>query len=605
MKKTLTFLFLMLAALTGISACQTLPEQGPAYRVTASLETMTRTQLVPEGDIYKVYWTAGDRIAVTSASGTAYYTADSGGATTATFSLAEGVVPSGGRFTAWYPASLAEGSLPAVQIFRADGTVETPMCAEAESLDFCFRNLCGVIRLDVVTPLQGIHIDRIVLQADQGLSGQFYRSGDIAVVPGSDGVRLDCGGVALGEIPVSFYVNVPANIYTGLSITLYTRDGRSQQVRLKEGASYCVERSEVCEIALSAADFETNQYEPARLRPGADFNHLIKSLSGTKRGATEADTTVKRVVFETGSKVSEGLHVESYDSPWPVYMNWRQIDSTIIVSTPAGSFRTGSMCAYMFAYLYMLEEVVNFKSVDTTPALDVDNMFAYAGYRSSRLTVDLSAMRTPNVTNFYRMFYFCESVEELDLSGFDTSNAVTMDNMFRSCRRLRKLDLSSFNTSRVKTFRSMFNMCESLEELNIDNFNTDSGELMSYMFYKMGKVRKISIRGMNINRSTTTVYYFFQGNPNLEELYVGDGFRRPEELSMPSSFFAGASDAAGFRTASNVGSLRIYCTAASADWLARTTLRFLHSGYRNAARIDVTFTDDATGVTLSPTWAPN
>jgi surface protein len=177
--------------------------------------------------------------------------------------------------------------------------------------------------------------------------------------------------------------------------------------------------------------------------------------------------------------------------------------------------------------------------------------------------------------------------------------------MFRSCRKLKKVDLSSFNTARVQTFRSMFNMCESLEELNLDHFNTDSGALMSYMFYKMASIRKISIRGMNINRSTATVTYMFQGDPNLTELHVSDGFRRPAELSMPSNIFAVSSDAAGFRTASIPGELTIRTTEASAAWLARTNLRFLQSGYQGKTPIKVTFLDDATGAVLSPTWAPN
>lgn len=598
------FFFLILPALL-LSACASDSTSGTAGgKVTASIESMTRTQLLPEEDGYKVLWVAGDRIAV-SGTATAYYTADQGGSSASAFSPEGGANPGTGPYTAWYPASLAEGSLPAVQHYTPGGIVETPMYATARSLDFNFCNLCGMIRLDVATSLPGIRIDRIVLQADQGLSGQFYLNGETAVVPGEEGVRLDCGGAAIGSEPVSFYISVPANTYTGLSITLYTPEGRSQQIRLQDGASYRVDRSTVCEISLVAGDFETNQFEPAFLRPGNDFNHLIKALSGTKRKVADADTAIKRIVFETGSKVMDGIRVDSYDSPWPIYMNWNPVDSTITVSTPAGSFRTGKVCAHMFSYLHMLEEIVNFKSVDTTPAEDLGSMFAYAGSLAPRLTVDLSAMRTPNATIFYRMFYFCETVEELDLSGFDTSNAVTMDNMFRSCRKLKRVDLSSFNTAKVQTFRSMFNMCESLEELNLDHFNTDSGELMSYMFYKMASIRKISIRGMNINRSTTTVTYMFQGDPNLTELNVSDGFRRPDGLSMPSNFFAGASDAAGFRTASNPGELTIRTTDASATWLARTTLRFLNSGYKNAKTIKVTFLDDATGAVLSPTWAPN
>ena len=253
----------------------------------------------------------------------------------------------------------------------------------------------------------------------------------------------------------------------------------------------------------------------------------------------------------------------------------------------------------------MLEEIVNLKSLDTTPAEDLGNMFLYAGSRAPRLVVDLSAMRTPNVKVLYRMFQHCESVETLDLSSFETSSVVNMDNMFAHCYKLKNLDVSSFNTQNVATFRSLFNRCESLEELDLDHFNTDKGELMSYMFYKMSNLRKLSIRGFNINRSATNVSYMFQMDPNLTELNVSDGFRRPDELSMPSNFFAVGSDKKGTRTASNPGTLTIRCSAASAAWMARTTLRFLHSGYNGATPISVTFIDDSTGETLSPTWAAN
>ena len=605
MKKNLALQTILLAAALCLTACSL---NGPCVpgdsKVTASLEAMTRTQLLPESNLYKVLWRTGDRIAVTDGTVTAHYTAESGGAATATFAPEGTPSLSSGPFTAWYPASLAEGTLPAVQTYQAGGVAEVPMCATSDDLTFGFCNLGGFIRLDVTTALTGIKIDRIVLKADQGLSGQFFRSGNIAVVPGNDGIRLDCGGVALGANPVSFYISVPANTYTGLSITLYTPDGRSQQIRLKEDASYSVKRSEVCEISLVAGDFETNHFEPAYLRPGNDFNHTIKLLSGTKRGVSVADTAVKRVVFETGSKVTEGLRVDSYDSPWPIYMNWNRVDSTITVSTAAGSFRSNKMCCYMFSYLFMLEEIVNLESLDTTPAEDMGNMFLYAGSQASRLVFDISAMRTPNVTVFYRMFQHCESLESLDLSGFETSLVRNMDNMFAHCYKLKHLDLSSFDTRNVATFRSFFNRCESLEELNIDNFNTDSGELMSYMFYRMDSLRKLSIRGMDVNRSSTNITYFLQGCPNLTELNVGDGFRRPG-TSVPTNFFTINSETDGVRTATNPKTLTIRCTQNSADWLAKTNLRWVHSGFKSATPVTVNFIDDATGNPLSVTWAAN
>ena len=128
---------------------------------------------------------------------------------------------------------------------------------------------------------------------------------------------------------------------------------------------------------------------------------------------------------------------------------------------------------------------------------------------------------------------------------------------------------------------------------------------MTYMFYKMTKLRKLSIRGMCINRSSANIGYFFEMDPNLTELNVGDGFFKDASLSLPSNFFTATSAADGVRTSSIPGTLTIRCTQNSADWLARTNLRWFHSGYKSATPITVNFIDDATGNPLSVTWAAN
>ncbi|MBO4571545.1 MAG: BspA family leucine-rich repeat surface protein [Bacteroidales bacterium] len=603
MKNTLLNTVFTAAVLFTAAACARdieMPSDNGAA-VNASIEALTRTQFAREGSIYKVNWVAGDRIAVANANTTAYYTADSGGSPASSFTPAGSAI-SGGPYTAWYPASLSDGILPAIQYYKADGTVETPMSADSGTLDFNFRNLCGIIRLDVSTSLEGVRLDRIVLKADQGLSGAFYRSGLSAVVTASDGVCLDCGGAALGKEPAAFFISVPPRSYTGLEITLFTSDGLSQKASLKEGATYTVERSRVCEIAFEANDFAHNHYDYATLRPGSELNEIIRRLAGNKESSTAADSSVRRIVFDPGSRVSGGVRVDAYNSPHPVYVNWNEAEATATVSTPAGSFRTGPMCAHMFSYFYALEEIVNLNSLDTSDAQDMGSMFTYAGYRSKKLTVDVSGFNTSNVTTMYHMFYFCESVEELDVSGWDTGNVTNFDNTFRSCSKLKALDLSSFNTSKATVFRSMFNRCESIEELDADSFNTGKGELMTYVFYKMTKLRRLSIRNFDVNRPSVNIIYMFSNCPNLSEIYLGEGFLQD---TTPSSFFLAQTEGTGVRTASLSKKLTIYCNKATADWLARTNLRWIHSGYNGKTPIEVVFIDNSTGETLSPKWAAN
>lgn len=477
------------------------------------------------------------------------------------------------------------------------------MCADSENLDFNFRNLCGAIRLDIATSLSGIKLDRIVLDADQGLSGNFNLDGGEAVVTSSDGVRLDCGGVALGPEAASFYISVPANTYTGLTITLFTSDGLSQQISLKEGATYKVERSQVCEISVTANDFAANHYDAAVLLMGNDVNQLLKSLSGTTQTVSTGDSIIRRIVIETGSKVSKGLRGDAYNSPYPIYFNWDKASGTVTISTPAGSIRTGKMCAHMFAYLYTLEEIVNLNLLDTSDAEDMGSMFKYAGCRVENPKFDVSRFNTSNVRVFYHMFYYCQTVEELNVSGFDGSSAVNLDNMFRNCVKLKALDLSSFNTPNATTFRSLFNRCDSIEELDLDNMETGKGELMTYMFYGMKSLRKLSIRKFDVNRADASITYMFSHCPNLTEIHLGDGFL--QNNTTPTYFFLGQSDAVGTRTASLSKKLTIYCNQATANWLAKTNLRWIHSGYSGKTPIDVVFIDNATGNTLNPTWAAN
>ena len=173
MKKIFAIPMILLSAALCLTACSLTGSCVPGDgKVTASLEAMTRTQLLPEGNLYQVLWRTGDRIAVTDGTVTACYTAESGGGATATFAPEGTPTLSSGPYTAWYPASLADGILPSVQTYRAGGVAEVPMCATSEDLTFGFCNLGGFIRLDVTTALTDIKIDRIVLKADSSSAAE-------------------------------------------------------------------------------------------------------------------------------------------------------------------------------------------------------------------------------------------------------------------------------------------------------------------------------------------------------------------------------------------------------------------------------------------------
>ena len=77
---------------------------------------------------------------------------------------------------------------------------------------------------------------------------------------------------------------------------------------------------------------------------------------------------------------------------------------------------------------------------------------------------------TSNVIDMYRMFRYCDLVEELDIvSNFNMSNVTEISEMFSNCSRLRKLDLSNWNTSNVVNCSNLFVYCTALTDINLGN----------------------------------------------------------------------------------------------------------------------------------------
>ena len=96
----------------------------------------------------------------------------------------------------------------------------------------------------------------------------------------------------------------------------------------------------------------------------------------------------------------------------------------------------------------------------------------------------------------------------------------------------------------------------------------------------------------------------FRQIPKLRELYLGEkGYNTT--AYRPSYFFAANDDKVGARTASTSGSLTIHCTQRGADWLSKTNLRWIYSGYNISAPVNVKFVDYKTGAELTTTWAAN
>ena len=240
---------------------------------TATAEgSETRTALSQNGNVYDMIWRSGDGITIVDGAKTPnvgiYVTTGTG--TQADFSLSSGSQAMTPKFKAYYPWDLYNNGAPTLPYWQeyVEGNIAaSPMYAESNSTSLAFKNLCGIIRLNLSTKLEGKRVRVITLNAAQALSGTITNAetlssdGYAAVVSGSNSVNLDCGaeGVAVGQTAVPFYIAVPAGTYTDFSVVVTTTDGYAQTRVAKVDIE--VTRSGITTLTL---DFDKIGYiEPA------------------------------------------------------------------------------------------------------------------------------------------------------------------------------------------------------------------------------------------------------------------------------------------------------------------------------------------------------
>ncbi len=301
MKRIFIFAALAAAALTACQQELNIDENKPDTPVvfTATTESSaTKTALSQNGENYDVLWLDGDQITIVDADLNVgvYQTAST--TTQGSFSHVSGTAAATPGYKAWYPASLyGEGTptLPATQEYTADNIKNSPMYAESSTESLSFKNICGIIRLNVSTTQSDKKVRRIILSADQGMSGAITNAatlasdGYVAAVTGTAGVTLDCGesGVAIGTEATAFHFAVPGNTYTGLKITVITTDGLSQTRTLKSDKSIVVDRSSIADVTIP---FNSIDYGGGLVQhwpfDGNAKNAITGGIDATVSGAT-------------------------------------------------------------------------------------------------------------------------------------------------------------------------------------------------------------------------------------------------------------------------------------------------------------------------------
>ena len=266
MKRILTFAVLAALIVTSCQKEQKTEENnfGVQRLFTATTESpATKTALNKNGETYNVLWQNGDQIAIVDAASNIGVYQTTSTTTQGNFSYMSGTAATTPVYKAWYPATLYNAgapTLPATQEYIAGNIKNSPMYAESGTESLSFKNICGIIRLNVSTSVVGKKVRKIILSANQGMSGTITNAATlasdsdsyIAAVSGTDGITLDCGesGVDISATPTAFHFAVPAKTYTGLKITVITTDGLFQTRALKSDKSIVVGRSNITDVTI-------------------------------------------------------------------------------------------------------------------------------------------------------------------------------------------------------------------------------------------------------------------------------------------------------------------------------------------------------------------
>ena len=365
------FVFAALAAIA-LSACQQnldieKNELGKAVVFTATTESSaTKTALSENGDSYDVVWSSGDQITVVDASAKVGVYSTTGTTTRADFTKESGDDAETAPFKAWYPASVYNDgtpALPEVQTYVEGNISGSPMYAESSTTSLEFKNLVGIIRLNISTTQGGKSVRRIELSANEGMSGAIANaatlasSGYAATVAGTAGVTLDCGesGVAIGSEATAFHIAVPANTYTSLSITVVTTDGLSQTRTANTGIT--VSRSQITGVTISFNDLQlpvtdlsaeetANTYIVTsagqyKFKATVKGNGGLDPLTGTT--ATTIDPEGIAGVKVLWELYGQGRAIKHYGSAYDIRYN----DGYVYFSTP-DTFVPGDACVAVY-----------------------------------------------------------------------------------------------------------------------------------------------------------------------------------------------------------------------------------------------------------------
>ena len=261
MKKNLVSLvsLVCLVGLVSLTSCKKENTQGNGTQFRATMEDCNAAKTELNGTALE--WVSGDQIAVYGTAGCGIYSATpQTPATTAVFDNVSGETGNS-PFRAFYPTTLTTDgvniTLPATQTYVEGSINQFPMYAESSNDQLTFKNLCGVLALNLTKA--NINISSITITANSAVNGTFAVDNTTGTPILSDGngtntVTLNCAtaqSISSGKV---FYIALPATQVLGIS--LYTDDGRVCEKVVKSTVQLTIDRNTINTVTFGENDME-------------------------------------------------------------------------------------------------------------------------------------------------------------------------------------------------------------------------------------------------------------------------------------------------------------------------------------------------------------
>lgn len=277
---------------------------------------ITRTSL--NNDL-EVLWSEGDKIIIDDHE----------------FVLTKGAGTSNGEFTgdmlpdgtydAYY--AITGNEFPIYQAYESGKISNVPMVAKVnisggKATSSVFKNLCGILCLTIKNSLS-VSVKNITISADEPMAGEFRIANDAAVIDEyskDQTIMLDCGNTGVALIPggKQFYIAMPANEYSNLSIVLGATDGSVCTKSLKGDNKLVIEAGSITDAGFTVA-FSPREYVDLGLPSGTKWatcnvgaNHPKEYGNYFAWGETTGYFEGKRDFSENAYKWYDGRHYTKY-----------------------------------------------------------------------------------------------------------------------------------------------------------------------------------------------------------------------------------------------------------------------------------------------------